>query len=146
MPTIHTITASGSFMPTLEAQTDRQKAEAQKADQQRRMDRLPSAAKGWADRHTLPEMELLGLIVTAYKASGLAPVMMDGSFAQRLQAAPDDIRRRLAELIASDAVTKTERIQAPAVFHPNLKVTVATKDEAPFSWLSGAAMGVRYRA
>jgi hypothetical protein len=137
-------------MPTLppqaQAQSQRQKAEAHSAAEQSRFHRLPEPAKGWADRHTLPELELLGTIMQAYKAEGYAPVYVTGgAFAARTNTSPDDVRAGLAKLLKSGAVTKMERLAGLPVFKPHAKTSEATaaKAEQPFTPF-GASIGIRY--
>ncbi|WP_421994540.1 hypothetical protein [Roseococcus sp.] len=151
--TISTFSGTLSFIPSSEhaaPQDIRQKAEAeaQSAAEQSRLDRLPGAAKGWADRHTLPELELLGAIMQSFKAEGFAPVHVNGgAYAARIKASPDDVRARLDKLLKSGAVTKTERLAGPPVFkpHPKTSETTAAKAEAPFTGFAGAALGLRQK-
>jgi hypothetical protein len=147
---ISTFSGTVSFIPSLEhapPQDIRQKAEveAQSAADEDRLNRLPGTAKGWADRHTLPELELLGAIMHSFKAEGFAPVHVNGgAYAVRVKASPDDVRARLAKLIASGAVSETARIQASPLYRPNSKTSeaVAAKAEATFT---GAALGLRQK-
>ena len=148
MATISTFPGTLSFLPGLPAatQTQSQKAEAKSAVEQNRLNRLPEAAKGWADRHTLPELELLGAIMQAYKAEGFAPVYVNGGvYAARINVNPDDVRARLAKLLESGAVTKMERLVGLPVFKPQPKTseTIATKAEATINAF-GASIGIRY--
>ena len=150
MATISTFPGTLSFLPGLPAatqtQTQIQKAEAKSAAERNRLNRLPEAAKGWADRHTLPELELLGELMTAYKSEGFAPVYVNGgTYAARLHISPDEVRARLAKLLESGAVIKMERLVGLPVFKPQPKTseTIATKADANINAF-GASIGIRY--
>lgn len=143
---ISTFPGTLSFMPTLPPQTESQKAEANCAAEQSRFDRLPEAAKAWADRHSIDALELLGELMTAYKSEGFAPVYVNGgTYAARLHISPDEVRARLAKLLESGAVSKMERLVGLPVFKPQPKTseTIATKAEATINAF-GASIGIRY--
>lgn len=83
----------------------------------------------------------------SFKAEGFAPVHVNGgAYAARIKASPDDVRARLAKLLASGAVTKTERLAGPSVYvpHPKTSETTAAKAEAQFTGFAGTAMGLRH--